>query len=148
MDWGEYLTKKKVFLAGSIEMGAAENWQEKVTDALSDLDIVILNPRRDDWDSSQEQSIDNEYFREQVEWELDAQEQCDLIVMYFDPNTKSPITLLEFGMFSQTGRLLVCCPVGYWRRGNVEIVCERDKVPMFWEMEEFIPAIRREMEER
>jgi len=145
--WGnEHLNKKKVFLAGSIEMGKAEDWQETVTQALSDLDIVILNPRRDDWDVSAEQSIDNEYFREQVEWELDAQDQCDLIVMYFDPNTKSPITLLELGMFLQTGRLLVCCPQGYWRRGNVEIVCERDKVPMFWEMEEFILAIRRELD--
>lgn len=42
----------RVFLAGSIEMGQAEQWQERVVHALSDAgDLVILNPRRDDWDS-------------------------------------------------------------------------------------------------
>jgi len=39
---------KKVFLAGSIEMGKAENWQEKIERELKDTDLVILNPRRDD----------------------------------------------------------------------------------------------------
>lgn len=42
----------RVFLAGSIEMGQAEQWQERVVHALSDAgDLVILNPRRDDWGS-------------------------------------------------------------------------------------------------
>ena len=41
-----------VFLAGSIEMGAAEDWQARLTHALQDLDVLILNPRRDEWDAS------------------------------------------------------------------------------------------------
>src|SRR4051794_33293553 len=41
-----------VFLAGSIEMGQAEPWQSAVEDALAGEDVVILNPRRDEWDSS------------------------------------------------------------------------------------------------
>lgn len=48
---------------------------------------------------------------------------ADLIVMYFDPNTKAPITLLELGLFHQKN-LLVLCPEGYWRKGNVDIVCK------------------------
>ena len=126
---------KSFFLAGSIEMGKAENWQQKVERLLSDynLPISILNPRRDDWDSSWVQSIDNPRFREQVEWELNAMEQADCILMYFDPNTKSPITLLELGLWSHNWdrimpegkKLIVCCPDGFWRKGNVDIVCER-----------------------
>jgi hypothetical protein len=34
--------------------------------------ILVLNPRREDWDSSWIQSIDNPQFREQVEWEIYA----------------------------------------------------------------------------
>jgi len=36
-----------VFLAGSIEMGAAPDWQADVENQLADLDIAIYNPRRD-----------------------------------------------------------------------------------------------------
>ena len=70
-----------VFLAGSIEMGAAEDWQAEVTSALMDTDALILNPRRDGWDSSWEQSIDNPEFREQVEWELNGIQNVDYIAI-------------------------------------------------------------------
>jgi len=116
---------KTIFLAGSIEMGTAENWQQKTEKLLRDFDCTILNPRRDDWDSTWEQSIHNKQFREQVEWELDALENADLIAMYFDPNAKSPITLLELGLFIGSTDMIVCCPDGYWRKGNVDIVCDR-----------------------
>ena len=114
-----------IFLAGSIEMGDAENWQERLKKDLSNFDVIILNPLRDDWDSTWKQSIHNKKFREQVEWELKALERSDFICMYFDPDTKSPITLLELGLFIKEKRekMIVCCPPGYWRKGNVEVVC-------------------------
>ena len=117
--------ERSIFLAGSIEMGSAEDWQSTFTAALVDLPVTILNPRRDAWDASWDQSRDNPLFREQVEWELEAQERATLIAMYFAPDTRAPITLLELGLFARSGRLLVCCPPGYWRRGNVEVVCAR-----------------------
>ena len=120
--------RNTVFLAGSIEMGAAAYWQNTVAAQFKDLDVTILNPRRDDWDSSWKQDISNDKFREQVEWELTALERATYIIMYFDPLTKAPITLLELGLFSRMDpykRLIVCCPGGYWRKGNVDIVCKR-----------------------
>jgi len=126
-----------VFLAGSIEMGIAENWQEKVVRLLDGYNITILNPRRDDWDSTWVQSMDNPQFREQVEWELKAQEMADVIAMYFDINTKSPITLLELGLFVRSGVMIVCCPDGFWRKGNVDIVCNKYgtlQVPTIYDM--------------
>jgi hypothetical protein len=58
----------KVFLAGSIEMGKAENWQSKLTNYIESLgkDIVIYNPRRDDWNPCWEQKISNDNFYNQV----------------------------------------------------------------------------------
>jgi hypothetical protein len=131
-----------VFLAGSIEMGAAEDWQTQVEAALADLPVVILNPRRDDWDSTWKQSIIDERFREQVEWEFAAQERADLIGMYFAPETKAPVTLLELGLFARSGKLVVCCPNGFWRKGNVEIVCARYRVPLVTDFDALVSNLR------
>ncbi len=120
-----YLDSKAVFLAGSIEMGKAVNWQQLVEDRLKDTDWTIFNPRRDDWDSSWEQNIENKQFREQVEWELEALKKADAILMYFDPETKSPISLLELGLFARSRKMIVVCPRGFWRKGNVDIVCKQ-----------------------
>jgi hypothetical protein len=131
-----------LFLAGSIAMGAAEDWQQQVESALHDLPIIILNPRRDAWDASWVQSISNPQFREQVEWELAAQERADLIAMYFAPASQAPITLLELGLAARGGKLLVCCPDGYWRKGNIEVVCARYGVPLIGEFAAFVKVLR------
>jgi hypothetical protein len=114
-----------VFLAGSIELGSAGNWQTFVEQELSGIDIVILNPRRDNWDSSWLQDKKNPKLREQVEWELSALETATIIAMYFEPGTKSPVSLLELGLFAHSGKMVVCCPEGFWRKANVDIVCEK-----------------------
>lgn len=136
-----------VFLAGSIEMGAAEDWQARVRRALGDLDILVLNPRRDTWDPSWPQRDDFEPFREQVEWELAAQEQADLIAFYFAPGTRAPITLLELGLavaHDRRRRAVVCCPEGYWRRGNVDIVCLRYGLSRVETLDDLVRHIRAE----
>lgn len=135
------LSQPSVFLAGSIEMGRAELWQDQVAAALRDEPLTILNPRRDDWDASWEQSRANRQFVAQVTWELDAQEQADLIAMYFAPETYAPITLLELGLFAASGKLLVCCPPGYWRKGNVDVVCARYGIPQLPTLAELCGAI-------
>lgn len=121
-----------VFLSGSIEMGAAVDWQVDLVNELKDVpNLVLLNPRCDDWDSSWEQSIDNSQFREQVEWELHGMELADAVVFYFAPYTKSPVTLLELGLIAHAkSNVAVCCPAGYWRKGNVDIVCRRYGIHM------------------
>lgn len=121
----------KIFLAGSIEMGKAENWQEKLEKELQSLgEVCVLNPRRDDWDSGWKQEITNMPFYEQVTWELNGLENADLIVCYFSPETQSPVTMLELGLFARSGKLVVCCPDGFWRKGNIDIVCEKYGIPL------------------
>ena len=58
--------------------------------------------------------------------------------MYFDPNTKSPISLLELGLFAQSKKLIVCCPEGFWRKGNVDIVCDRYNIPNYDSLEKLL----------
>lgn len=131
-----------IFLAGSIEMGKAENWQETVEKEFEKFkDICIYNPRRDDWDSSWKQEIAQPQFNQQVNWELDALQKADLIIFYFSPETQSPITLLELGLFARSGKLVVCCPQGFWRKGNVDIICEKFAIPQVHSIDELIIQI-------
>lgn len=130
-----------VFLAGSIEMGKAEDWQERITRSFQSEEICFLNPRRDDWDSSWEQRIDHPAFNEQVTWELDALEAANLIVFYFSPETTSPVSMLELGLFARSSKVIVCCPEGFWRKGNVDIVCHRWNIPQVETLEALIAAI-------
>jgi Nucleoside 2-deoxyribosyltransferase like len=133
-----------LFLAGSIEMGAPESWQSQVCDRLRDTDWTVLNPRRDDWDSSWVESKGDSNFREQVDWELNAQEMPAVtILMYLAPGTESPISLLEFGLFARTGRMLVICPEGFWKKGNVDVVCERYGVKQFDSIDDALEGLLR-----
>lgn len=136
------LDKLSIFLAGSIEQGQAENWQTQVMHALSDLDLIVFNPRRASWDKTWKQTIDNSEFRIQVEWELDALALADWIAMYFAPHTQAPITLLELGLFAASGKILLCCPDGFWRKGNVDIVANRFAIPCFATLGDLVSAIR------
>jgi hypothetical protein len=137
--------RPSVFLAGSIDMGTADGWQQRVEAALADLDVVILNPRRAAWDSSWKQSIHEPKFREQVEWELDGLERATLVAVYFAPDSKAPITLLELGLIARGRRAVVCCPEGYWRKGNVEVVCARFGVPLLDDLPGLIAEVRRRL---
>ena len=136
-------SRPSVFLAGSIEQGVAEDWQSALARELSDLDITVLNPRREAWDATWAQEMAFAPFREQVEWELEAQDQASLIAFYFSPGTQSPITLLELGLAAAARRpTVVCCPEGFWRRGNIDIVCARYGIPQVPALGELAGYIR------
>lgn len=127
-----------VFIGGSIDMGTAPDWQREFARRYQDSKFVcILNPRRDDFDPMMEQSIDNPPFYEQVTWELDALMNADVVVFVFDAVGKAPITLLELGLAAKSDvPVAVVCPPGYWRKGNVDIVCEHFGIDMFNTVEE------------
>ena len=115
-----------IFLAGSIENGKADNWQDEVIDEIR-TNIVFYNPRRSNWDPQ----ADDVLLKEQINWELDAMELADAIFMYIQPGTLSPISLLELGLYAHNKKLVVCCPPGFWRSTNVYVTCERYGVPVY-----------------
>ena len=135
-----------MFLADSIDMGHAPPWQRQVERALDDLpELTLLNPRRDDWDPSWNQSAQHPELRAQITWELDALETASQILMYLAPGSRSPVSLLELGLFARDGRMVVCCPEGFWRRANVQIVCERYGVELFKELEATLAWLRAQL---
>lgn len=123
---------KSIFLAGSIEMNKAEKWQDALTKTLLDefIKLIIFNPRRDEWNSSWKQEVTNKKFYEQVDWEHEHIVTSDYLFVYFQKDTKSPISLLELGLAAAAGiKTVVCCPEGFWRKGNVDYICKKYNIP-------------------
>ena len=116
----------RVFLAGTIDLGNSENWQSTLIgylNALTDVPVAILNPRRDTWYGTP--TTDNPEFVKQVSWEMDHLESADIIVMRLLGSSQSPVSLLELGLHARSGKLVVLCDDEFWRKGNVDAVCER-----------------------
>ncbi|PZF71650.1 nucleoside 2-deoxyribosyltransferase domain-containing protein [Taibaiella soli] len=138
---------KTIFMAGSIEMGKAVLWQEEliaqIKNVFGDQDLFILNPRRDDWNSSWVQEKENAPFHEQVSWELEGLENADCIVYFLQAGTISPITLLELGLYARSNKIMVLCEKGFHRKGNVDIVCERYGIPQYETLSEVVLALEK-----
>lgn len=134
-----------IFLAGSIDMDKAEKWQDVVVKELKDYDVALLNPRRDDWDSSWKQRISDKQFLEQVDWEFNNLEAAKLIFLYFAPESQAPISLMELGLFADSKKLIVACPEKYWRRGNVEYICKKFNIPLLNSLDEGINAVKKKI---
>lgn len=137
----------RLFLAGSIEMGKAERWQDAVIQKIKDykdpryVDLTIFNPRRHDWDNSWEQTYENPFFSQQVNWELNSLDHSNHILFYFSPGTVSPVTMLELGLHIRAKNLIVVCPEGFHRKGNVDIVCERYGIKQVETLDEAVKLI-------
>lgn len=132
--------KWTTFLAGTIETENSEDWRKKYVEEMKDIAnnitdcrnieenynsetdvIVIYNPKR----NTPPEDIDT-----QINWELEALENVDNIYVNFEKNSKSPISLLELGLFARTGKICVTCPKEFYKYDNVRVVCERYNIPM------------------
>ncbi|EPE28909.1 hypothetical protein GLAREA_00067 [Glarea lozoyensis ATCC 20868] len=135
-----------IFLSGYISHPDA-CWRNHLTTALSHLPITILNPLRRDWDSTWKNSPSDPKFVEQTSWELECLERADLVVVNFGSLTSAPISLMEMGFaLGMKKRVVVCCPEGYYYRGNVQVMCGRLGYEVFEGFEEFVGAVVRSME--
>jgi hypothetical protein len=122
-----------VFLAGVIDMGNSVDWQKSLTNEYQLSRVVTFyNPRRDDWDSSWKQKLEEDQFVDQVTWEVDNIDRSDFIFMYIAADSQAPISLLEFGYICAKSpeKLIICVEEGYWRRGNIEVMCNRHGIEL------------------
>lgn len=114
--------RKSIFLAGTIDNGHSYDWQSDVINYIKSNEnsleclYTIYNPRRQHWNpNSSEQEI-----QKQIEWELYHIKLSDIIFFNFEPNSQSPITLLELGLcVGLNKKIIVRCPKTYYRYQNV-----------------------------
>jgi hypothetical protein len=131
-----------IFLAGSVEEDAGGNWRAEIAKELAGSGGCLLDPLRTDWDASWKTEVSDPQFNEQTTWELDALERADLIIFYFAAGTKAAVSMLELGLFAKSGKVLVCCPDGFWKKGNIDIVCKRYNVKQVNTLKEIIQYIK------
>lgn len=142
----------KIFLAGSIDMGSSEDWQTEIYNRLVTIEadnvsnIEVYNPRRDSWDSTWTQEQSNSEFNYQVNWELNNIEDSDIVFFNILPDSKSPITLMELGLCAGSEKkAIVCCPDGFYRKGNVDVVCTRYGIQQYTDMDSAFGALLTEL---
>jgi len=136
----------KIFLAGTIDNGESEDWQYDVflhlamyTEVFNDNSInnfknfTVFSPRRKNWKADATQ----EDIEEQIKWEQEKLDEADLIVMVLQDNSKSPISLLELGLYGPAGKLICFCTPNFYRYTNVKLTCEKWGIPL---IEQLNPA--------
>jgi len=141
---GDLNQTRTLFLSGSIDRDTAVDWRLRLTTQVLDLPVTVINPHRSDWDSTWREEPDFPQFREQTQWELSMLAKADIAAIYFAPGTPAAVTLFELGSCLQKGSegVVVFCPDSYWKRGNVQLICEAYNLVCCKTFEEFVTAVR------
>ena len=104
--------ENSLFMAGGISN--CSDWQKDFKDLLKNEDIVLLNPRRDDWDKINPEK--------QIKWEFDHFQKATAVSFWFCHETLCPITLYELGKESAINiPLFVGIDPEYKRKLDVEV---------------------------
>jgi hypothetical protein len=141
------LDKTSIILFGTIQRGE-DDWREVLASSLSDLPIAILNPHRDDWDSSWVEDMSDPKFKEQVNWEMDYAQKADIIVFNFAPDSLAPVSMLELGMYAGTGKVILRYHEEFKKKGNLQAVCSRYNIPMTEQLDDLEEKIRHRLKEK
>ena len=113
----------KVFLAGGITK--CRDWQSEVIktieESFGDLydlsDLVIFNPRRDDFDVNKKDEEIN-----QIKWEHNFLTKAHIVSFFFDASESvQPITLYELGKWANKKTSVITVCRGYKRENDVLI---------------------------
>lgn len=139
----------RVFMAGTIDNGAVVPWVDRIVESLDiDSSVQFIDPRRPDWNSTLANTADCADFREQVEWEMKGLASSTYIVFNILPGSISPVTMLELGWIASSRHhtdVFVCCPDGFWRKGNVDIFCKYHNINVFGDEESLIAALQKRL---
>ena len=132
------LNAKSIFLAGTIDNGDSLNWQDKVIIELINLGIEceVFNPRREYWNPNPTK----EDMEKQIKWEQDHLDSADVIAMVLLDESKSPISLLELGLYTKSNKIIVFCTPNFYRFDNVRLTCEKYNIELIQDLHPTIIA--------
>ena len=128
--------KKLIFLAGSIDLELPGNWRKQVSSLLEDqfnyFDPTSLNHGE----------MDHEAWNTHINWELEAMKMADIVFMNLLPNAKSPISLIELGLNSLNGKLVVVCPKEFYKNQYIQALCAYHSTPIFQTLKEGVQHVK------
>ncbi len=130
--------EKSLFIAGGIS--GCEIWQDDFVKVLSDTDLILINPRRKDYD------FKNPALEfEQIQWEYNHLQMVDATSFWFPPQTLCPIALFELGKKSVIDKpLFIGVHPDYLRKRDIEfqISLERPDVKIVHTLEDLAKQIK------
>lgn len=133
--------KPSVFLAGGIS--SCPDWQKDVIESLSNDDIIIYNPRRENFDIK-----DPNATHEQISWEYNYLKKSDIIAFWFSAGSLNPIVLYELGRWGNSSdrSIVVGVDPEYQRIEDVVIQTKlsRPDVLIHRSLDSFIEGIKKE----
>lgn len=130
---------KRLFLGGGIS--GCPNWQKDLYMRLVDLNITVLNPRRENFPIDDPNSV-----YEQIKWEHNMLRRSDMIVFWFCKETMCPIVLYELGVWSNTDiPIVIGMHPEYVRKQDVDIQTKlvRPDIPICYDFDEFVKETRK-----
>lgn len=128
---------KSVFLAGGITN--CPNWQQEMVDLLQDTNLILINPRRENFPIH-----DPGAALAQITWEHKHLRKANAILFWFPCETICPIVLYELGAWSMTQKhIFVGVHLDYSRRQDVEIQTDliRPDVEIVYSLQELADQI-------
>ena len=114
-----------VFLAGSMPAQKDTNWRHEAINKLGD-GYHFFDPTNPDHDT-----LNDEQMRAHIKWELDALKLSDYVVLNFLPDSTSPISLVELGLYMASEKLLVICPQEFYKWRYIDTLCKEYGTPIF-----------------
>lgn len=129
---------KSLFLSGTIR--GAPDWQSEVVGLLKNEDLVLLNPRRKDFNAS-----DPNAGEVQVRWEHEHLRKATAISFWFSKEPALTMTLYELGAWSMTEKpIFVGVDPEYARRKDVEMQTRaaRPDVKIVYSLETLVGLIK------
>ncbi|WP_055447706.1 nucleoside 2-deoxyribosyltransferase domain-containing protein [Lacinutrix mariniflava] len=130
--------KKYYFLAGSMDFNESNSWRQKIMQEMKHLVHFLDATRIEHNDFSDSQ------MKEHIEWELDALIISDKIILNFKEDSKSPISILELGMYVKSSKLVVVCPNKFYQRRYINVLCNKYNTPFFDSFDEAIEYLKKE----
>lgn len=129
--------KDYVFLAGSIDLKLKGNWRNKLIDIVGNK-VHFIDPTISNHDE-----LDDNQMKKHINWELDALNLADKVFLNFLPDSKSPISLIELGLYVRTPKLIVVCPDEFYQSRYIKTLCEKYKVTIFNDFNQAIKYIKK-----
>ena len=134
------IVPRSVFLAGGITNCA--DWRRCVVESLSNEERIVFNPRRDDFDITNESSS-----KIQIDWEFKHLKCAAVVAFWFPWETLCPISLFELGKFSKNHscKLIVGVDPEYKRKFDVieQLRRERPALVVHQTFDDFLEAVKK-----
>lgn len=124
--------KEYIFLAGSMVTEPEVNWRQTVVNNLQES-YHFLDPT-----NPNHNSLGDVEMREHIKWEFNGLRIADYIILNFLPDSLSPISMVELGMYIATRKLIVVCPKEFYKWRYIDTLCKEYNTPIFNQLEDVL----------